>query len=210
MNIKNLIVQYYGEQFEPSLLDELSESARLVSFEAQQVLIEFGQQIKSMPILLEGAVKILREDYSEGELLLYFLEKGDVCAVSMSCCLGNKQSTIKAIAETDGMMLMVPIYLMDSWLAKYSSWRRFVLDSYHNRFEEMLEAIDNLAFRDMESRVKTYLLDIATINKGHSINKTHQEIANELNTSRVVISRLLKSLEIKKFLKLGRGFIELI
>lgn len=196
--------------FEEELLEEINSLGKIVDFESNDILIDLNEQIKGMPLLINGAIKILREDYNEGELLLYFLEKGDVCAMTMACCLGKKQSKIRAIAETDGQLIMIPISKMDEWLAKYPSWRKFVFESYNNRLDEMLFAIDNLAFNDMNQRVKNYLLDVATINKGRKIIKTHQEIANELNTSRVVISRILKALENDNILKLHRNEITIL
>ena len=205
--IKEKIEATYPYQFEDELLNEIDELGSLVDFKANDVMIDLNQFIKGMPILLSGAIKIMREDFDEGELLLYFLEKGDTCAMTMACCLGDKQSKIRAVAETDGELVMIPIVKMDEWLAKYPSWRRFIFDSYNNRMEEMLVAIDNLAFNDMNERLKKYLLDVASINKGKVVVKTNQEIAYELNTSRVVISRLLKALEKEGFLQLNRNEI---
>ena len=205
--IKEKIEATYPYQFEDELLNEIDELGSLIDFKANDVMIDLNQFIKGMPILLSGAIKIMREDFDEGELLLYFLEKGDTCAMTMACCLGDKQSKIRAVAETDGELVMIPIVKMDEWLAKYPSWRRFIFDSYNNRMEEMLVAIDNLAFNDMNERLNKYLLDVASINKGKVVVKTHQEIAYELNTSRVVISRLLKALEKEGFLQLNRNEI---
>ena len=208
--IKERIEATYPYQFEEELLNEIDELGSLIEFKANDVMIDLNQFIKGMPILLSGAIKIMREDFDEGELLLYFLEKGDTCAMTMACCLGDKQSKIRAIAETEGELVMIPIVKMDEWLAKYPSWRRFIFDSYNNRMEEMLVAIDNLAFNDMNERLKKYLLDVASINKGKVVVKTHQEIAYELNTSRVVISRLLKALEKEGFLQLNRNEITIM
>ncbi|WP_413533126.1 Crp/Fnr family transcriptional regulator [Empedobacter brevis] len=205
--IKEKVIATYPDQFEKELLNEIDELGALIKFKTNDVLIDLNQFIKGIPILLSGAIKIMREDFDEGELLLYFLEKGDTCAMTMACCLGDKQSKIRAIAETDGELVMIPIIKMDEWLAKYSSWRHFIFDSYNNRMEEMLCAIDNLAFNNQNERLKKYLLDVASINKGKVVLKTHQEIAYELNTSRVVISRLLKALEKENFLQLNRNEI---
>lgn len=205
--IKEKIEATYPAQFEEELLNEIEELGALVEFKSNDILIDLNQYIKGMPILLNGAIKIMREDFDEGELLLYFLEKGDTCAMTMACCLDDKQSKIKAIAETNGELVMIPINKMDEWLAKYASWRKFIFDSYNNRLDEMLVAIDNLAFNDMNARLKKYLLDVASINNGNLVNKTHQEIAYELNSSRVVISRLLKALEKEGFLQLNRNVI---
>lgn len=208
--IKEKLETTYPSQFEEELLNEINEFGSLIEFNSGDILIDLNEFIKGMPIILKGAIKILREDFDEGELLLYFLEKGDTCAMTMSCCLGDKQSKIRAIAETDGELIMIPISKMDKWLAKYASWRKFIFDSYNNRLDEMLVAIDNLAFNDMNMRLKKYLLDVASINQGNVVIKTHQEIAYGLNTSRVVISRLLKALEKENFLTLNRNEIKIL
>lgn len=207
---KNKIQEFYSNHFEHALINEISNLGTLKQFKASDILIELNQNISSMPLILSGAIKIMREDFNEGELLLYFLERGDTCAMTMACCLGNKQSEIRAIAETDGEMIMIPVLKMDEWLAKYSSWRSFVFNSYHDRMNEMLRAVDSLAFSNMNQRLKNYLLDVASINNSKIVNKTHQEIAYELNTSRVVISRLLKALEKENFIILSRNHIQII
>ncbi len=204
------IKTFYADLFEEELLLEMSEIGQLIRFKPNDILIDLDQQITAMPLLLEGAVKIMREDYDEGELLLYFLEKGETCALSMTCCLGERRSEIRATAETEGELIMVPIHKMNEWLAKYNSWRLFVMNSYQDRLDEMMRAIDNLAFNDMNNRLKNYLLEVASVNRSKTINKTHQEIAYELNTSRVVISRLLKALEKDGFLQLNRNTISLV
>lgn len=209
MSIKAAIIEKYPYQFEEKLLDEMESVGKLLTFKAQDTLINIGQRLTSMPLLLDGAIKVMREDYDDGELLLYFLEKGDTCVMTMACCMGDKESKIRAIGEKNGHIVMLPVTMLDEWMAKYPSWRAFVFQSYNNRFDEMLIAIDNLAFNDMGARIKKYLLDVATINHGNVVNKTHQEIANELNTSRVVVSRLLKALENEGFLKINRNQISI-
>ncbi|WP_295336891.1 Crp/Fnr family transcriptional regulator [Flavobacterium sp.] len=206
----DILKENYGFIFEEKLLEEIAQVATLRTFEDGDILIDFGDYIKFMPLLLSGAIKILREDFDEGELLLYFLEKGDTCAMTMACCLGETKSEIRAVAETKGQVVMVPVAKMEEWLGKYKSWRNFVFDSYNSRLKEMLQAIDNLAFMNMDERLYNYLLDKAQINKTDFIQNTHQEIAYDLHTSRVVISRLLKALENEGKIKLHRASIELI
>ncbi|MDI9258281.1 Crp/Fnr family transcriptional regulator [Flavobacterium sedimenticola] len=206
----SLLKESYGYIFEEKLLDEIAQVAQLKTFEEGDILIDFGDYIKTMPLLLSGAIKILREDFDEGELLLYFLEKGDTCAMTMACCLGETKSEIRAVAETKGEVVMIPVAKMEEWLGKYKSWRNFVFNSYNSRLKEMLMAIDNLAFMNMDERLYNYLLDKAQINKTDFIQNTHQEIAYDLHTSRVVISRLLKALENKGKIKLHRASIELV
>ncbi|WP_396168496.1 Crp/Fnr family transcriptional regulator [Flavobacterium sp.] len=208
--MKDLLHQIYGTILEEALLNEIQQVAMLKEFKEGDVIIDFGDYIKKMPLLLSGAIKILREDFDEGELLLYFIEKGDTCSMSMACCLGDTKSEIRAVAETNGQVVMIPVMYMELWLGKYKSWRNYVFASYNNRLKEMLTAIDNLAFMNMDKRLLNYLLEKSKINTTKEINTTHQEIAYDLNTSRVVISRLLKALEKNGKIKLHRAYIELI
>lgn len=208
--MKNILKKNYGMLFEEKLIEEIAAVSLLRDFKENDVLIDFGDYIKKMPLLITGAIKILREDFDEGELLLYFIEKGDTCAMTMACCMGDTKSEIKAVAETDGTVIMIPVYKMEEWLGKYKSWRTYVFNSYNNRLKEMLNAIDNLAFMNMDERLLNYLKDKVKINKSKEIHNTHQEIAYDLHTSRVVISRLLKALEKEGKIKLHRASIEFI
>lgn len=207
--MKELLQKTYGFVFEEKLIEEIASVSLLRDFEDGDILIDFGDYIKKMPLLLEGAIKILREDFDEGELLLYFIEKGDTCAMTMACCMGETKSEIRAVAETKGKVIMIPVYKMEEWLGKYKSWRNYVFNSYNNRLKEMLNAIDNLAFMNMDERLISYLQDKSKIVHSKEIHTTHQEIAYDLHTSRVVISRLLKALEKEGRIKLHRASIEL-
>ena len=206
----DIVKENYGSIFEEKLLEEIAQIAQIYDFKEGDILIDFGDYIKNMPLLLKGAIKILREDFDEGELLLYFIEKGDTCAMTMACCLGDTKSEIRAVAETDVKLIMIPVNKMEEWLGKYKSWRNFVFNSYNNRLKEMLSAIDNLAFMNMDERLLNYLFDKAKINKSNEIQSTHQEIAYDLHTSRVVISRLLKALENEGRIRLHRASIEIL
>lgn len=200
----------YSSIFEEKLIEEIALIAKLYEFKEGDILIDFDEYIKTMPLLLKGAIKILREDFDEGELLLYFIVKGDTCAMTMACCLGATKSEIRAVAETDVELIMIPVNKMEEWMGKYKSWRNFVFSSYNNRLKEMLTAIDNLAFMKMEERLLSYLIEKSKINKTKHIQNTHQEIANDLHTSRVVISRLLKAFENNGKINLHRASIELL
>lgn len=208
--MKELLKTTYGFIFEDNLIDEIAEVSLLRDFSEGDILIDFGDYIKKMPLLIEGAIKILREDFDEGELLLYFIEKGDTCAMTMACCMGETKSEIRAVAETNGKVIMIPVHKMEEWLGKYKSWRNYVFNSYNNRLKEMLNAIDNLAFMNMDERLMNYLIDKSKINHTKEIHTTHQEIAYDLHTSRVVVSRLLKALENDRKIKLHRASIELL
>lgn len=205
-----LLQQTYGFIFEDKLIEEIANTSTLKNFKEGDILIDFNDYIKKMPLLISGAIKIFREDFDEGELLLYFIEKGDTCAMTMACCMGEAKSEIKAVAENDGQVIMIPVEKMEEWLGKYKGWRNYVFNSYNNRLKEMLNAIDNLAFMNMNERLLNYLFDKAKINKTREVLNTHQEIAYDLHTSRVVVSRLLKALEKENRIKLHRASIEIL
>ncbi|MEH6408051.1 MAG: Crp/Fnr family transcriptional regulator [Leeuwenhoekiella sp.] len=200
----------YSHLFENALLEEISEVGLVKHVAEGEKLMEIGQYVTAMPLLISGAIKILREDKDGDELLLYFLEKGDTCAMTLSCCMGQTKSEIRAIAELDTELIMIPIQKMEEWTAKYKSWRNFVFESYHTRLMEMLDTIDSIAFLNMDERLLKYLSDKIKITKDNIINSTHQDIAYELHTSRVVISRLLKALENRGKIKLHRNKIEVL
>lgn len=200
----------YGAFFEDKLIQEINHVGTFKEVPESFELIRPGSYIKSMPLIISGAIKILRQDHDGDELLLYFLEKGDTCAMTLSCCLGHHKSEIKAIAETDAKLVMIPVEKMEEWTTKYKSWRNFVFDSYHKRLIEAIETIDSIAFLKMDERLLKYLKDKSKVNKDHTINNTHQEIAYDLHTSRVVVSRLLKKLENDGKVKLNRNNIEVI
>ncbi|WP_407404752.1 Crp/Fnr family transcriptional regulator [Chryseobacterium sp.] len=204
---KGILQQYYNTTFENDLLFEMSSVSFIKIFEEGEIIMDLDETITHMPLLLKGAIRIMRDDDNDGELLLYYLEKGDTCAMTMTCCLGTKTSNIRATAETSGEMVMIPVRKMDDWLAKYSSWRSFVFNSYQDRLDEMMRSIDNLAFKDSKGRLINYLIEVASVNGSNVVNKTHAEIAYEMNTSRVVISRLLKALENESFLLQQRNQI---
>ncbi|GGH26148.1 Crp/Fnr family transcriptional regulator [Sphingobacterium alkalisoli] len=208
--MEELLKETYGGILEQVLIEEIASVAKLVEFKEGDVLIDIGKYIRTMPLLISGAIKIMREDLDAGELLLYFIEKGDTCAMTLACCVGDKKSEIRAVAENNGLVAMIPIAKMEEWLGKYKSWRTFVFESYNNRFNELLTAIDNIAFMNMDKRLYKYLLEKKKINSSNVISNTHQEIAYELNSSRVVVSRLLKALEREGRIKLHRNNIELL
>ncbi len=202
--------KHYGSLFEPQLLKDISEVATLIEARDGTDLIKPGQFIRSMPLLLSGSIKIMRPDDQGNELLLYYLERGDTCAMTMTCCMGNTKSEIHAITETPSTILMIPVGKMEEWSSTYKTWRNFVFTSYHNRMMEMLDSLDNIAFHNMDERLHNYLMDKTAIINSRHIYATHREIAADLNTSRVVISRLLKKMENKGLVQLDRNFINVL
>lgn len=208
--IQEKLERNYGYLFEPELLDEIEKAGKLVKVSQGDLMMDIGQQINAMPLLFDGAIKILTEDEDGDELLLYFIEVGDTCAMTFSCCMGAGRSEIRAIAETDSEMLMIPIEKMDDWMARYRTWRAFILESYHERLSELLETIDTLAFMNMDDRLLKYLRDKAMVTHDDMIYTTHRDIAQDLHTSRVVVSRLLKGMEREGKIELQRNQIKVL
>ncbi len=200
----------YGHIFETALLDEIVQVGTYKEIPEGFKMMDIGEYVKSMPLLISGVIKVLREDNDGDELLLYYLERGETCSMTMSCCLGQKKSEIRAIAETDAKLIMIPVDKMEEWTAKYKSWRNFVFESYHNRINELLTTLDSIAFYQMDERLLKYLKEKVRVNDSNIIKNTHQEIAYDLHTSRVVISRLLKKLEQLGKIELNRNFIKIL
>jgi CRP/FNR family transcriptional regulator len=200
----------YGNIFEEELINEIVQVGTFKEVPEGYKLMEIGDFIRGMPLLISGVIKILREDEDGDELLLYYLEKGDTCSMTMACCMGDKKSEIRAIAETDAKLIMVPIQKMEEWTAKYKSWRNFVFNSYHVRLNELLSTLDNIAFQKMDERLIGYLKEKSRVTKDNIIHSTHQDIAYDLHSSRVVISRLLKKLEEMGKIKLHRNYLEIL
>lgn len=201
------VEEAYGFIFEEELIKEIISIGTYKEIEVGATIMDINDYIISMPLLLNGAIKILREDSEGNELLLYFLERGDTCALTLSCCLGQTRSGVRAVAEKDTELVLIPIGKIEEWTAKYKTWRNFVFESYQSRLTEMLQTIDTLAFMNMDQRLLLYLQDKAKINQSEELKVTHQQIAYDLNTSRVVVSRLLKKLEMEKKILLQRNHI---
>lgn len=208
--MNDLLQRQYSYLFGPDLISEIQSIGELYSFQAGDEIIDYGQKLSKLPLLLTGAIRVLRENKEGQELLLYFLERGDTCAFTLNCCIGNKMSEIRAEAETDAQLIMVPIEKLDEWICKYPEWREFVMQSYYDRVNELLEVVDNIAFQQLDTRVFQFLKDKAMVSGDTEISVTHQEIAGHLNSSRVVISRILKKLENQGKLEISRNQIKLI
>ncbi|WP_179333270.1 Crp/Fnr family transcriptional regulator [Winogradskyella costae] len=205
--ISKELLSPFNYLFDSEIIDNISNVALLKTFQKADIIIDLGQDLNFIPLLIKGNIKVLREDNDGDELLLYVLESGDTCAMSLTCCMVKSVSKIRAIADEDATVIMIPIDYMKLWFNSNESWRNFILQSYQVRFDEMLETIDALAFMKMDERLFKYLTDHVKLTSSTSLEVTHQEIAEDLNTSRVVISRLLKQLEREKKIKLGRNKI---
>jgi len=197
----------FQSMFEPKLINEICQYGTLRSYKPDEVIVDIGMLITKMPLVISGSIKVLTEDEKGDELLLYYLELGETCAVTLNCCTRKTKSTIRAITETDAEILFVPVEKMDDWMIKYKSWRTYVLDSYNERLNEMVKAIDNTVFNSLEERLRRYIKDKAWMAKSAVLNISHQDIANDLYASRVAVSRLMKKLEGDNFIEQQRNKI---
>jgi CRP/FNR family transcriptional regulator len=205
--LKNKLKDYYSLIFEEELVNEIINVGMHRTIKPNELLIDIGDKMSHVPLILNGAVKIIREDKNGEEIALYFLEKGDTCAISFINCINRTKSMFRGITEKETEGIFVPVEKIDEWLIKYKSWRHFIIDSYHMRLIEMVESIDSLAFMKLDDRLHKYLTDKVKIMKDNTLIITHQEIADDINTSRVVVSRLLKVLENEGKIKIRRNRI---
>lgn len=196
--------------FSDALLDDLHTNASEQSVLAGTVIMRTGQYIKNTVLVLSGSVKVYREDEDGGEFFMYYLQPGQACAISMICATKSETSQVMAKAVEDSQLLMIPLSLMDKWMMQHRSWYEFVIGTYRSRFEEVLEVINSIAFKAMDERLAFYLKRHRDACGCDGLKLSHQEIATELNTSREVISRLLKKLEQAGELKLHRNHIEFL
>ena len=195
--LREKLSDYYADIFEPELIDEIIKVGHFDKIKSGELMIDIGAEMTHIPLILEGVVKIIRQEKGGDELVLYFLERGDTCAISFVNCINRKKSLFKGVVDQDIEAIFLPVEHIDTWLMKFKSWRSFIIDSYHFRLIEMVESIDSLAFMKMDKRLLKYLNDKVKITRDVDLEITHQEIANDLNTSRVVITRLIKQLHDK-------------
>ena len=206
----SLLETVYSSVFEPELLRELQAKSMLINVNAGQTMINVGQTIKMVPLVLDGTLKISRINDEGQELLLYYVREGEGCAMTFSCGMMSQASLVKGTAEEDITLLVVPVKVMDEWMLKFTSWKKFVMTTIVNEFVEVIKSVDDVTFKKMDDRLVNYLKEKSRITGSALINLTHQQIADELGTNRVVVSRLLKKLEIDHRLLLYRNQIKLL
>ena len=194
---------------DPQLNEELAKYARIKKISRDAILIQPGDDIVFLPIVQKGVLRIVRQDNEGREVFLYHLYPGQTCAMAINCCQAHKKSMVKAIAEDDTEILQVPVKLIEEWM-KYPEWKTYVNSTYGARFTELMEVIDLIAFSNMDKQVLHYLEERAKAANTKALYITHQQIADELHTHREAISRLLRTMEQKDILKLGRNTIELL
>ena len=206
-NITTYLDQHFPE-FDQPLKQFIASVSVLKHIEAGTALIRSGQYVKNTMLIAEGRIKIYREGEDGGEFFMYHLEPGNACAVSMICAATAKESEILAKAVENSTVIMVPLQYMEDMMKNHKSWYRFVVETYRYRFEELLSVLDDVAFKNMDERLRNYLSRQFNELNTRELKLTHQQIADDLNTSREVITRLLKKLEQNGAIKIHRSHIE--
>jgi len=206
-NQKTLSLHHLFPSFSHELITYLEAIGQVLVFHEGDMMMRPGQYFKSSLLILDGRVKLYREGDDGQEFFLYYLEKGNACALSMICATKNEASAIKAKAVTEVKALAIPIQYMDELMRDHRSWYYFVLETYRSRFEELLIVIDQVAFHSMDEKLEAYLKRQFEALQSDKIQITHQEIADDLNSSREVISRLLKKMESQKRILVSRNEI---
>jgi len=204
---KQLLHDTIGYILEEELIEEMSKIAKIRETVQDEIIIHVGDELKMIPIVVYGSIKVSRENLDGDELLLYYIEGGDTCAMTLQCCVRKTDSQIKATSMEPSLLLMFPSEYMQLWMDKYRSWREYILQSYHTRMLELMETIDEIAFMRLDERLIKYLTDQAKLLGNLELHHTHQQIADDLHSSRVVISRLLKQLENKGTIQIRRNRI---
>ncbi|WP_276134337.1 Crp/Fnr family transcriptional regulator [Polluticoccus soli] len=200
----------YASVFEPALLQEIEDKSMLITAAAGQEMIKMGQNIRVVPLMLSGTLKVSRVNDEGQELLLYYVRGGQGCAMTFSCGMMSQSSLVKGAVEEDLSMLVVPVPIMEEWMLKYPLWKKFVMSTIVSEFVDVIKSMDEVTFKKMDDRLVNYLKGKSLISGSSLINITHQQIADELGTNRVVVSRLLKKLETDKKLLLYRNQIKLL
>jgi len=203
--VKEFITQY--NFLEKELQNEILQVGIPKTFEAHETLIREGQFITSFPLVIKGLIRISRNNDEGNELLLYYLKENEVCAMALTCCMANLTSNVKAIAEEETQVILIPVSLLDTWMCKYPTWKQFVMQTFQSRFRELINTVDSIAFLKLDERLVKYFVDRYKQSGATTFNGTHQDLALQLNTSREVISRLLKKLEKQGKIELSRNFI---
>ncbi|MFN5347704.1 MAG: Crp/Fnr family transcriptional regulator [Bacteroidota bacterium] len=206
-------VQYahlFKNIFEPELIKEFEEKVKVVEAKEGDKVISIGQTVRVIPFLLKGSLKVSRLDDKLNEIFLYYLNAMEGCAMTFTCCMQQFPSEVQAVAEEDVTFLAIPISVMDEWIVKYPTWKSFVMRTIRSRFNELMHAIDQLAFQKLDERLVNYLKEKSKLTGSAVLNLSHTEIANDLASSREVISRLLKKLELDGRLLIYRNQIKLL
>lgn len=195
--------------FEKDLIEEIKVAGIEKSFQKGEIILTQENYIKNIPLITKGHIKISRQDGVGNEIVMYYIKKGETCASTIQCCENRKKSNISAEAEDEVELILIPLEYLEKWMMKYDSWKDFLLINYREKFGQMIQTLDKVAFGNLQKRLEDYLQEKSSVNKNKEITVTHQQIAYDLNSTREVISRYLKKMELRKKIKLSRGKIKL-
>lgn len=190
---------------EIELRNEIEKNGKLLQFKKGETIVREGEFVKLLPIVLSGQIRVFQTK-EEREILLYYVEPGETCMMSLSACFFNNKSPSQAVAAENTEILVIPTRFITQWQKEYNSWNNFVIRTFRNRYDELLSTFESVAFDHIDSRVLEYLRG----KNEQKIKISHQQLAHELGTTRVVISRILKKMELDGILKLHRAEIELL
>jgi CRP/FNR family transcriptional regulator len=193
---------------EKELISEIDKASGLLELKADESMLSEGDYIKSFPMVISGCLRVVRLSDDGNELLLYYLNSGEICSMALTCCMGLQKSRIKMIAEEDSVLLTIPVNMPEKWMTDYKSWKEYMMYSYRHRFDELLDTIDSIAFMKLDERLIRFFEERFSSTGKTIFPGTHQDIAEQLNTSREVISRLLRNLENKKLVITERNSVD--
>lgn len=208
--IHNELRRYFPQLSDEKLREEIMHVSRIIPIKRDETIINYGSFVKMIPLVIEGCIRVTRQFEDGRELFLYHLYPGETCAISVSCCMSLEPSPFFAVAEDDSQIIGIPVDYIDIWQSKYTVWNKFMISVYEDRFKELVLSLDDIAFKKLDERLLTYLRKKSEAINSFDIDITHQQIAEELNTARESISRLLKAMESKGLIKLGRNTIKIL
>ncbi|NOQ91324.1 MAG: helix-turn-helix domain-containing protein [Flavobacteriaceae bacterium] len=196
MNITEVIKTNFPQLAASSpLLDELKNIGLLQNFDKDTIVLKENSYIKVIPLLINGLIKIYKEEENGNEVLLYYIKPGETCIVSVMAGEKDEKATVKGVVEEDCSVILIPKDKLYSLRKKFPAWNMFIYEQFNDKFYEVIDMVKVLTFSNKEKRLEDFLIKKSALNKTKTVNKSHQEIANELGSSREVISRLLKKLE---------------
>ncbi|MGN6193443.1 MAG: Crp/Fnr family transcriptional regulator [Ginsengibacter sp.] len=207
MNSLNDISEF---QSSSELKEMLYENSIVKDFKAGDIILNENAHIRAIPIVSKGSIRVMRTDEEDKEILLYYIKAGESCIMSFLGGMHHERSKVKAVAEEDTEILFLPVEKVTLFIKEYPEWLDYIFRLYHKRFEELLEVVNAVAFKKMDDRLLNFIKKKCEHTKSKTLNLTHEQLANDLGTARVVVSRLLKQMEEKGLVKLGRNKIKLI
>lgn len=193
---------------EKDLINELSGVSKLQNLDVGESIVDEGEYIKAFPIVIAGTIRVVRLAEDGNELLLYFLKQGEICAMALTCCMGLQKSNIRMTAEEESIILLVPVDKPEKWMSDYRTWKEFMMYSIRKRFDELLDTIDSIAFMRLDERLIRFFQERYRSTGKTVFSGTHHDIAIQLNTSREIISRLLRKLEQKNLVVTERNSVD--